>query len=213
MKRKVLYYILSVICLVASSCVRDDVDSAGGMSEGECIVSAAVDFKPLTAGLDGGTRTAGDAVKSIDNLCVLFYDNDNKLVQTCYLEEGEGGYTLSEEERTGSGIAERTTPRATFRMKVAYGSYRIYVAANMGDLSAQEKYAEAIKTVDGLKSIRLGRGDSRQPRDVRLLRQWRPVDLRGACGRHRQRNHDHAGVDTPLRVEADGSLRCHRTQR
>ncbi len=151
MKRKVLYYILSVICLVASSCVRDDVDSAGGMSEGECIVSAAVDFKPLTAGLDGGTRTAGDAVKSIDNLCVLFYDNDNKLVQTCYLEEGEGGYTLSEEERTGSGIAERTTPRATFRMKVAYGSYRIYVAANMGDLSAQEKYAEAIKTVDGLK--------------------------------------------------------------
>lgn len=155
MKRKVLYYILSVICLVASSCVRDDVDSAGGMSEGECIVSAAVDFKPLTAGLDGGTRTAGDAVKSIDNLCVLFYDNDNKLVQTCYLEEGEGGYTLSEEERTGSGIAERTTPRATFRMKVAYGSYRIYVAANMGDLSAQEKYAEAIKTVDGLKSIRL----------------------------------------------------------
>lgn len=80
MKRKVLYYILSVICLVASSCVRDDVDSAGGMSEGECIVSAAVDFKPLTAGLDGSTRTAGDAVKSIENLCVLFYDNDDKLV-------------------------------------------------------------------------------------------------------------------------------------
>lgn len=155
MKRKVLYCIISIICLVVTSCVRDEVDCVGGTAEGECVISASVDFKPLTSGLNGDTRTAGDAVKSIDNICVLFYDTDGNLVETRYLEEGEGGYTLSDENRTGSGVAEQTTPRATFRMKVAYGSYRIYVAANMGDLSSQEEYAEVIKTVDGLKSIRL----------------------------------------------------------
>lgn len=155
MKRTILYGMLLVLFGLAA-CTKDETGEFRPAGEGESTLSATVDFRPLTTGL-ARTRTAGDAVKRIDNLCVLFYGTDRKLAFSRYLTEGEGEghYVLTDEKRTEAGIAEAETPRASFEMPVPYGCYYIYAVANMGDVANDPLYETAAQTVDGLKAIRL----------------------------------------------------------
>lgn len=55
------------------------------MPEGEVSVSATVEFLPLRPALDVNTRTAGDVIKDINDLCVLLYDEEGNLVKSYYL--------------------------------------------------------------------------------------------------------------------------------
>lgn len=172
MKRNFLTYIFLCILLLgtASSCKDDLLYSGGIIGEGESVISGTVKFKPLTPALNGTTRTPGNAIKSINSLCVLLYDEEGKLVKKYPLNQAstgtpnEGEYVLSEEERTDHKTesiggedknlppAESKTPHAEFQLTVPFGYYYIYAVANMDDLS---EYEEAIKTKEGLKSISL----------------------------------------------------------
>lgn len=171
MKRNFLTYIFLCILLLSTASCKDDLLYGGGViGEGESVISGTVKFKPLTPALNGSTRTAGDAIKSINSLCVLLYDEEENLVKKYPLTSaignapGEGEYVLSEEERTDHktesiggedknlSSAESQTPHANFKLTVPFGHYYIYAVANMGDLSEHE---DALKTKEGLKSISL----------------------------------------------------------
>lgn len=162
MKRSILYVLLTGWLLGAVSCVDDEIRPFDDVPKGETTVGMTVEFNPFGEALAAKTRaTAGDAVKSINSLCVLVYDVDGKLVKKYPLNKGiqEGEYQLMEVDRStgnketswsGAKIAEAKTQQAKFKMSLPYGYYRIYAVANMGDMSA---YEEDIKTVKGLKAI------------------------------------------------------------
>lgn len=164
MKRNFLAYILLCILILGSAACQDDpLYNGGEIGEGESLVSATVKFKPLTPALNGNTRTAGNVIKNINNLCVLLYNEKGELLKTYPLTEGtgEGQYQLEDKDRPDNNPdsnlppAEARTPHADFKLKIPYGRYQIYAVANMEDLLTNEEYSEAIKTANGLKSISL----------------------------------------------------------
>lgn len=128
-------------------------DTAFG--KGKATISAAADFEPMSAGL-AQTRTAGDAIKDIGSLHVLLYDYDSEsLVKSWEITE----YQLNDIDRSDADAengqaAEASTKRASFDLAdIDFGKYRMYAVANIPDLL--EAHAEAIKTVDRLKSLPL----------------------------------------------------------
>ncbi|MCR6508956.1 fimbrial protein [Bacteroides sp. KH569_7] len=164
MKRNFLTYILLCILFLGSAACQDDpLYNGGETGEGESLVSATVKFKPLTPALNGNTRTAGNVIKNIKDLCVLLYNEKGELLKTYPLTEGtgEGQYQLEDKDRpdnnpdSGLPPAEAQTPHADFKLKIPYGRYRIYAVANMEKLLTNETYSKAIETADGLKSISL----------------------------------------------------------
>lgn len=173
--KKVLYYILLGCMLVAGlpACTDEPLmDGGGEIPEGETTLSAVVNFKPFGEALTGKGRSAGNAIKSIDNLCVLFYVDEGegetktqKLVSCQYYDDSKtGDFKVDEVERTDTPAtsdkehqAEAKTPQATIsKLVIPYGKYYVYVVANMGDLNAESSiYKEAIQTAEGLKNIQL----------------------------------------------------------
>lgn len=147
MNRLVLHILFGMWLLGAASCTNDALfDEPGAVvPEGKGHVSVQLKFRPLSPALGSRTRTAGTAIKSIGSLCVLFYDEQGRLVEKRPVTD----YDLDEEENRDS-TTEPKTPCATFDMTVPYGRYYIYAVANMGDLA---DYEEELQTVEGLKNI------------------------------------------------------------
>lgn len=156
MKRFIQYIIAPLMALAATGC-QDDFMKQEIINEGKAKVSATIDFKPMSASL-ARTKTAGDALKDINSLHVLLYDEESKLINKWKIE----GYTVSDENRTDADAennhkAEETTKHATFNLpeEIAFGKYYMYAVANIPDSLINQNYSEAIKTVDGLKNISL----------------------------------------------------------
>lgn len=152
MKRNIFYRSVCAylgMLLGFSACVDDEIHRSGDIPKGETVINAVVDFKAMSPALE--TRSAaGDALKTINSLWVLAYDLDGNLQHT-YTGNELVGYQETEVEHSGEHVAETKTPRATFQLKIPYGVYKIYAVANV-NLDAPE-YAEAIKTIKGLKGI------------------------------------------------------------
>ena len=168
MKRNILYSLTGMLIFVLAACTDDWFNNRyEQMPEGETNVNATVEFFPLRPALDVKTRTAGDAIKDINNLCVLLYDKEGNLTKTYYLlpegsastEGNNGSFSIKNEDRTnadaeGGPTAESWTKQASFRLSgVPYGNHYIYAVANMGNL--ENRFYPAIKTREGLKSIGL----------------------------------------------------------
>lgn len=156
MKHFVQHIILFLMILVVTGC-QDDFLKEEIIGEGRAMVSATLDFKPMSSALTR-TRAAGDALKNISSLHVLLYDYETKALKKSWKIEG---YTVFDEGRTdadaenGKGTAENTTKRATFKLpdEIDFGRYYMYAVANIPNLLTA--YDGNIKTVDGLKSIPL----------------------------------------------------------
>ena len=75
MKRNILYGILYILIIGLAACTDDLIDGEDEfVPKGESSLMATVEFKPLAAALTGKAKTAGNTIKSIENLCVLLYD-------------------------------------------------------------------------------------------------------------------------------------------
>ncbi len=142
---------MSVFGLAA--CTKDMTDDYGGgiIPEGECMVTADVAFKPLSSGLNGATRAGGEAIKQIESLCVLLYDENGKLAYKHSIDDFEA----DDADRTNADAdnghaAESRTPHAEFGLKIPYGRYYIYAVANMDDLAEYD-----VTTVEKLKAVSL----------------------------------------------------------
>ncbi len=138
-----------------TSCVDDWFERPESIGEGKSTVSATVDFRPMASGLTQGTRAAGDAIKAIETLYVLLYDENGNLAEGRQILDFE----ITNEQRVNADAdnnasAETQTPRATFKLReIPYGRYYIYAVANIPDLLTE--YSDYIKTKDGLKRIPL----------------------------------------------------------
>lgn len=125
-----------------------------------------------------GVAPPGDGMNTLtaDDVCLLFYDSDGNLMQI-YSAADFLNFNVSDQDRNDSDVpqgpgtsgvaAEENTKQATFRLKeIPFGRYYIYAVANLGRWSSstrttttlhelEGRYAEDIKTVDGLRSIKL----------------------------------------------------------
>ena len=158
MRRDILYTFLFILVLSMTSCVDDWFERTESPGEGQSTVSATVDFRPMASGLTQNTRAAGDAIKEIETLYVLLYDESGNLVENQSRQILD--FEITDEKRVDADAdnkisAETQTPRATFKLKeIPFGRYYIYAVANVPDLLAK-KYSDYIKTIDGLKRIPL----------------------------------------------------------
>lgn len=160
---KNIWLVLLGWCMIAVSCQDTDIIPQNNetIGEGESTLHTTIAFKPLMEGLK--SRTHGEAIKEIHHLSILVYNESKKLVD-CYDYTATGStdydhYNLNDkvdrtdEDAENGATAESYTPQATLKMILPYGKYYMYAVANMSDLKST--HAEAIKTVDGLKSIPL----------------------------------------------------------
>lgn len=169
------------IMLMAVSC-RDEL-LFEEVPEGETRVMATVHFTPLVEaeldqksapsrsdgmvfggeeGVVNGDNTVaptGNAMDQIQSLVILFYDTQGNLSETISpVTVDLLVYPPMLEERTdadaSNGVsAQEKTYGVNFPLDVPYGDYKIFAVANVKNLLSD--HAEDIKTIEGLRSIRL----------------------------------------------------------
>ncbi|MDE6632273.1 MAG: hypothetical protein K2K23_04670, partial [Muribaculaceae bacterium] len=166
MNRKTLYGVFSMLIalLFAYGCADDRYlfghDEPG---EGEAMLTAEISFKNYTPAL---TRTPGEALNGIENLFVFIYKENGSLVEIKEYQKSElDSIPNYNPPSDGEGMdvnnnGELTLPtfKTTLKnIKIPYGRYQIYAAANI-----RGEYADALKdpegvaqTVEGLKSFKV----------------------------------------------------------
>lgn len=143
--------------LLSVSCVKDTTEIGGvSIPEGDSQVYLDIEFRPLEDPLT--TRTAGDKIKRIDDINILFYkvadDGTSTLSQHLFLNSS--GFTTAEVVPGTTSTqtnAEAKTCKATVNdpIKLSYGKYRIYAVANMGDM----RHTSAVASESTLREIQL----------------------------------------------------------
>ena len=154
MKKFLIYLWFVVGGLLGFSSCSDDVLIPGDetfIPEGNGTISATVNFKPFVGTLNA-TRSAGDAIKEVESLYVLLYDEDGNLVDNFDAKAESENFKEDKHNYNNELSAETEAPCITFNKLVPYGKYYIYAVANVPDFLT--KYAESIQTVGSLKKIR-----------------------------------------------------------
>ncbi|MGM9766752.1 MAG: DUF4906 domain-containing protein, partial [Candidatus Cryptobacteroides sp.] len=142
--------LFSLILMAGSaSCVREQIEPSVPSGE-EGTVSIQVDYRPLESSLDGITKSAGDLIRTIDNISVVAYNSaDGKFAFSRYFTTSD--YSVEEVASPSGVYAEQKVYRASLDMNVPRGKYRIYAVVNMDrELAVDERASE-----DALKSITL----------------------------------------------------------
>ncbi|MCM1071852.1 MAG: hypothetical protein NC210_07965 [[Clostridium] fimetarium] len=160
-----IFISLSILALL-SACQDELVyDNGTPIVDGEAIVDATIFFEDFgSARL--GSRSAGDAVKQVENIAVLLYDENGTLRRSLYGTASDRGtfeaLSIDQEGNTdrpndGNTSAEQRTPSASVRFAgVENDYYKIYALANLGDVTkAGHQYHDAVQTIEGLRGIRL----------------------------------------------------------
>ncbi len=146
--------LLAIFAMVAVAGCQDDLfdDPMRPTGEGTAVIEASVDFRPMAGAL---SRSAGNSISSIDKIWVLLYTTEGNLAFSTQLNRDD--VTISNQNRTDADTgtdfnrAEDKTERATFRLAVPYGNYRMYAVANVGNI---DEYSNEIASESGLKAIR-----------------------------------------------------------
>lgn len=149
MKRWLLY-LLSTIWLVfgAVGCTESLDEEVNPIGKGESELLFDVEFRPMASQL---TRTAGDAIKHIESLCMVIYREDGSLFGRFPIES----FTTDEPDSPANpntdpaDFAESKTCRAQFALqeKLPFGKYRFYVVANYTPTEAQVASEESLRNV------------------------------------------------------------------
>ena len=145
-----LIYLLSTMWLLfgAVGCTEsldEDVDPIG---KGESELLLDVEFRPMASQL---TRTAGDAIKHIETLCMVIYREDGSLFGRFPIES----FTTDEPDSPTNpntdptDFAESKTCRAQFALQenLPFGKYRFYVVANYTPTDAQVASEETLRNI------------------------------------------------------------------
>lgn len=156
-----IFSLLIILLAVFSSCKDDLLFDDEYIGEGKSIISATVTFNPLTVSTlsraTGGTE--GDAIKAINNITVLLYDESGDLCGEPFFIPVTSQNTSENTSVSTDGVgsnehqAEEKTSSVSFKLKgVNFGKYYMYAVANVPDLYFSETNRENYATVSNLKS-------------------------------------------------------------
>lgn len=171
--KAVFKYILHTVLLLPlllTGCYDDTFDdfrNPGEYPEGETLVQMRVDFMPFSTQEVGTRAQNGAMLDSINDLCVVAFDNEGKLMEGFPIEITKAHeLQIVKQPRKDSDASsgkkdddDKETYQATFKLKVPYGRYYIYGVANLGycdkngnrvkktidELSAGGKYFDAMQ--------------------------------------------------------------------
>lgn len=153
--------IISLFSIILSGCEDDFPIGNQIIGEGEGQLSATVLFQPLTGTLESSRATSGDAIKNINTLTVIVYKQKGEISEFYKLFQNQDlidtkidivntDMPSDIENSNGEHQAEEKSARATFKLPaLPYGTYQIYVAANLNTTLTEEDVA----TPDKLKEI------------------------------------------------------------
>lgn len=177
MVTRISRYIAVLFAVVAmQSCVDDfEFVDPNAIPEGEGDISLELNFEPLASGNLGRSAIdapAGDAIKSLKDASILFYDAatgrlakdmaDNVMIYHFTRDQlGIRSVPRDPQDASNGQLAETHTDHGTATLKdVKFGQYYIFAVANLGGSksSTRQKLAEpevleAIQTVDGLRNL------------------------------------------------------------
>ena len=159
-------FIVSILAsaLLLVSCVDEKFYTDDYIPDGVSEFTATVDFKAFTPALE--TRAAGDAIKEINSLWLVIYEQDGNGAWKLE-KDGKIEITAADHQLTTS-IADNTRPddvpqpdsqtetrtgRASFRLRHKNGQYKVYAVANCDTISKVE--GTKIDTPEKLKSLQL----------------------------------------------------------
>lgn len=180
MKTGIIRSLLAGMALLGAFACVDDFDTDPAFAgEGTGQVRMGVTFKALSNRALGSTRSeSGDLIGAIDDLFVVWYDRQGDLSGSAYIPRE--AMTVTDADRPQS-TTEESTQHAEFSCKIPYGTYRIYAAANMGDLSADAALAEQLEKESSFRAIVL-EWDDRTGNNAQMSGYFTPDDTGGTRG-------------------------------
>lgn len=144
-----LIFLLFIFLTGLSSCQDDILYNPDNISDGEVKVNATIFFERFSNATLGKTsRSDGDAIKEVENVCILFYQ-ENLLVKSLYGTVDSEGILSGDDisgtvDQTGNAnrptgdqntSAENRTPSASLKFDIPTGKYKIYAVANLGNIA------------------------------------------------------------------------------
>ncbi len=156
MNKTNIYSILGSILLLFLTGCYDDLVLYDEVGEGMAHISAEVTFEPLT-GINTQSRSDGKLISDITSLSVIVYDSDHTNPKVYNFNQGDWTESKNEampNDSEGNPIgeqAEKETVRLSFNLpSIPYGTYRMYVVANMGALTKDD-----VADIDKLRATEL----------------------------------------------------------
>lgn len=178
-------YFLTIIAAGMLSGCRDEFEYFQGISDEETSVRIAVDFTPAAEGLTTRSSYEGEAIKDIEDLCLMIFDTDDNDGGSFYdmIHVPMSTVTITDHERSDSDASngqlagEVITKRAVFDCKLPVGTYYVYVLANMHKYDKESGKVET--TEDYLKNlINADKDNLTRRRFCEIKRDWDHSDIR-----------------------------------
>lgn len=131
--------------MALASCVEPELGNFGDdeIPEGEARVHMNLRFECLGASNPGASASRslnGDALNALDDLCLVAFDSNDKLMEGFPIEITREGNNLEinnetdrkPEDAANGQLAETQTAGATFDVVLPYGKYYLYAVSNLG---------------------------------------------------------------------------------
>lgn len=148
---RILSSLIFIFVLLASlSSCRDEIIYDDAVPEGMSRIAATVSFKDFTPALE--SRSAGDAIKSINTLWVVVYNINGEFIKKEQIEKFTVNDVRPNQRPDGGAQAEENTGHAEFSFNLPNGRYHIYAVANF-DLSPYSD--DDLETEDQLQKLKL----------------------------------------------------------
>lgn len=182
MKRSFIQYItyaLAAVVVILCGCADDMLDYGGGIiyPEGETDVKMNLQFDAFTESQSSTRSLPGNSMDRLDDLCLLAYDRDGNLMEgfPVQITKADHNLNVTDEKRTDNNasndtLAEATTWRATFDVRLPYGNYWLYGVANLGERDKNGNLTKS--TFEALKEGKLAEDIKKRQTLLEHRRAW-----------------------------------------